>query len=411
MLNRFTTCAEYIVLSADRFVLCLAMGLAMGLAVLLASGAGQMTTQAQGLADDIVGEPPRPDATPVTQWLAEHGDDVALVCLDSATFQDDLVHRGDELFQVASVYKVVILAELARQVDAGRISPDERVSLDTLNSYYLPNSDLGAHPAWLRTLPADTSEVTLRQLAYGMIRYSSNANSDYLLTRLGTRGFATLYDMLGLQDTPLPDGTFLSLFLAMDNFVDGEVQPDSADPAQLAERRSQLEALYLSSSAWRNDQIGYWQRRREARRGNPNASMRAYALQSGFFARFGYAASAYDVLRVLNSAYDETVFSSAARGLMQQALGWRFDDDPSLRTDFVALGTKGGSFTGILTQVYYIDPIVGDPLAVAIFYRNLPRDLWRDWYNSAVWRDAIFERATSRTRCRGLSGLLQAGGG
>ncbi|MGA6580820.1 hypothetical protein, partial [Providencia sp. NPDC089923] len=48
--------------------------------------------------------------------------------------------------------------------------------------HYIANLDGGAHDAWLKTV--SPTAITLSDVAKGMIAFSSNANTDYLLTKL-----------------------------------------------------------------------------------------------------------------------------------------------------------------------------------------------------------------------------------
>lgn len=75
------------------------------------------------------------------------------------------------------------------QVDEDKLQKDRKISLNELNRYYFKNTDGGGHEAWLEALKQDggiqNNEVTLHEVAKGMITYSSNANTDYLINLLG----------------------------------------------------------------------------------------------------------------------------------------------------------------------------------------------------------------------------------
>jgi len=128
---------------------------------------------------------------------------------------ETLAINADQPFQMASVFKIPILAELLSQVDAGRRSLDDRVVLaDEMKS---PGSGV------LKELSAGTS-LTVRDLATLMIIVSDNTATDILLglvtkdavnARLRACGLERttvsmscrelLYDLVGLagaSDTP-----------------------------------------------------------------------------------------------------------------------------------------------------------------------------------------------------------------
>ena len=85
--------------------------------------------------------------------------------------------------------KIVIAVEFAKQVSEGKISRDEQISLHELEKYYVKDTDGGAHPDWLEDARerelVKNGQINLEEVAKGMIHYSSNANTTYLLDKLG----------------------------------------------------------------------------------------------------------------------------------------------------------------------------------------------------------------------------------
>lgn len=106
--------------------------------------------------------------------------------------------NADEKFQMASVFKVPVLVELFHQVQAGKISLDERVEWKDAAQYFgsgiLVTLDAGLKP-------------TLRDLATLMIIVSDNAATDMLCKRLGTTHITARMRALGLEKTSVDGGT------------------------------------------------------------------------------------------------------------------------------------------------------------------------------------------------------------
>src|SRR5690606_38690201 len=150
-------------------------------------------------------------------------------------------------------YKLVILAELARQTDLGLIDPNEAVPLADVNAYWLPNTDGHAHQMFLDTLPAEQDTLTVQAIANGMIQLSSNAAADYLFARLDLDGYPGLFRRLGLEDTDLPTRAFLGLYRAAENHDSGRADLDTLDA-----ERARLENLFLSDAGWHDAGIDYW---------------------------------------------------------------------------------------------------------------------------------------------------------
>jgi D-alanyl-D-alanine carboxypeptidase len=97
--------------------------------------------------------------------------------------------RQDQKFPLASTAKIMVAIEFAKQVAAGKINPSEMIDIADLDLYYLINTDADAHPNWKQNAMSRNElvnhQVSLLEVAKGMIWFSSNANTEYLMDRLG----------------------------------------------------------------------------------------------------------------------------------------------------------------------------------------------------------------------------------
>ncbi len=100
--------------------------------------------------------------------------------------------NGDRLFQLASVFKIPILATLYRDVEAGKLSLSQRIKITREDhvpgSGVLQELDLGV-------------EVTVKDLAMLMIIVSDNLATDQLLKLVGTEQVMAFMRELGLEQT------------------------------------------------------------------------------------------------------------------------------------------------------------------------------------------------------------------
>lgn len=104
----------------------------------------------------------------------------------------------DNPLPLASTVKIIIAIEYAKQVANGQLHADELISFDELTRFYLPKTDGGAHMAWKQLFEGKT-HVPLHEVAKGMIMYSSNANTEYLINRLGIEQINNTLYSLNLQ--------------------------------------------------------------------------------------------------------------------------------------------------------------------------------------------------------------------
>lgn len=89
---------------------------------------------------------------------------------------EQYVHLGDQLFPIASSFKLFILSELFRQIEAGLVSMDERIMLDD------SNKSIGS--GLLRYFNVGCS-LTVYDYVFLMLLYSDNSATDILLKRVG----------------------------------------------------------------------------------------------------------------------------------------------------------------------------------------------------------------------------------
>lgn len=82
---------------------------------------------------------------------------------------------ADEPVVIASVFKVLLVLEFARQVAAGQLDPRERVRVTAADR-------LGG---WGTAGCADDVELSLRDLAFFAVSVSDNSAADLLLARVG----------------------------------------------------------------------------------------------------------------------------------------------------------------------------------------------------------------------------------
>lgn len=121
----------------------------------------------------------------------------AFAKLGTGAPQLTLQHNAEKALAVGSAFKLVILAELVRETNAGRRKWDDLVTLD---GRQLPGGGYTAKPAG--------TQVSLRELATQMISISDNSATDILLHHLGRARVEAMLRVTGIADpkgmTPFP---------------------------------------------------------------------------------------------------------------------------------------------------------------------------------------------------------------
>lgn len=331
------------------------------------------------------GELETPDQ--ILQYLTQHRKDAAVVSYtvrpDGAPDPADpiLLHNADQPMPLASTIKIVVLAAYAREVTAGRLDPEAKVTLGAWEDYYLPGTDGGAHPAALAALEIPTDErgfatnpekeVTLDNLAHVMIRFSDNAATDFLMARIGRENLRATIAAAGLsgQELPLP---ILGVFLSWYNHEDGNLTSRrlrkllAMSNASYAAEVDRLTAAFQKED-WRAAELQFLLNGR---------AFSGWHLESRAAGALFPQGTAGDYGRILAGVTTGTFLSPEVSAVMRRHL-----DIPLPNQDvFLTLGFKGGALAGVLTGAYYFTPTVGDfagkPHVSVVFLRDLPA---RDW--------------------------------
>ncbi|GAB4333593.1 MAG: serine hydrolase [Flammeovirgaceae bacterium] len=117
-------------------------------------------------------------------FISQHPEKVAIMLKEN----DSLTIRlnADRKIPQAGTSNLLIAIEYAKQVAAGTINPEEKISLKTLDSC---NYFGGNHEIWVKFLQLTGKEqngmVLLSDVVKGMISFGSDANATYLMRRIG----------------------------------------------------------------------------------------------------------------------------------------------------------------------------------------------------------------------------------
>ncbi len=322
-----------------------------------------------------------PDAAlPALERLISAPGTVSLVAYQVGRESEGIYHNADQAMPLASVVKIITLIAYAEAAAEGILDPAEWISLEELNSTYLPGTDLGSHNLALAELGdrgligRDPLSVPLEEVPWMMIRHSSNAASDYIHLALGQEKIEATAIQLGLvhQTAPCP---WIGQFLVMNNneraTADDRavVQEMIADPEEYGREVMRLTRLFTSDPDFRQGELSQrWRSDISTQRlfgDNLNAqgTAREYADLIAQILRNG-----------LSSAYVNI--------LTRRALEW----PTALAANqeyFDVVGYKNGSLPGILTTVYYGQRREdGAQVVLALFFRDLPMNTYRNWRQS-----------------------------
>jgi D-alanyl-D-alanine carboxypeptidase len=325
-----------------------------------------------GPALDLVPE----SARPALERLLAAPETVGLAAFEIGYEGEGAYLNRDAPMPLASVVKIINLIAYAEAAAAAEVDPAEWISLDELGQTYLPRSDLGAHTRAVRELnernlvALDPPSTPLEEIPRMMIRHSSNAAADYLHLRLGQEAIEQTVLDLGLNNHTAPC-PWIGQFLIMANRrTPGDnhrsVKAYIDDPERYGRDAMQLAESYAYDADFR------------AAESSPGWRA-SFSTQMLFSDNLNAQASAADYAALMARLYQNGLSSDYANILVRRALEWPMDF-PVNQELFSTIGLKDGSLPGVLTTAYYAQRIEdGAPVVVVLFYRDLPRNTYRQW--------------------------------
>lgn len=328
----------------------------------------------------------------------------------------DLVDDGNAIFQnadtplvTASMMKLVVLTAYENAVAKGELDPNELVKIVDLERYYLPKTDGNAHINGLASLKIKTDDlgfaldqkavIALDEIARIMIHYSGNAETDYLIQRLG---YEKVNSIAGMQHHA-PIHSILGISLAM---MDHERPLAEGDLLQQlirdVERENyqyfdQLVDLYLNDPNWRARQIEYM--RSDGYITAANALGWEGQVRAGQLFPKGTAREYTQLMAKVSSGQ---MISQEVSSLMQKKLETIPADWPLRTFFFRRYGSKDGLTAGLINLATYGVPknggMAGKTRIVVIMTNDLPIQTW----SSQVSYQGIYFFQTDLARARGV---------
>ncbi len=131
------------------------------------------------------------------QALADGFEGVVGVAAKDLSTGREIRFNADVVFPTASTFKTVLLYELYRQVDQGKVDPSSRMVLT--DEMRVPGSGV------LQDLDAGAS-LTIKDVATLMIVVSDNAGTDQIYKLIGVDAVAKTLERLEMRNTYLPMG-------------------------------------------------------------------------------------------------------------------------------------------------------------------------------------------------------------
>jgi D-alanyl-D-alanine carboxypeptidase len=292
----------------------------------------------------------------------------------SVNDEEMIAYQSNVPRPLASVVKIVIAVEYAYQIENGDIVKEDTIPLDHLDNYYIENTDGGAHEAWLEQLEEDgkieNNAVTLHDVAKGMITFSSNANTDYLIDLLGAGNINNRIAELELQghDDVLPVAGSL---LSIDEFQKQHNNTDPMTELRNMPNKKYEELAFQISDKMKNNSISL--------EGAQDLSLNEQRVWSDRLPN----ASAENYGKLLRMIANES-FRAEVSKIMRDLMEWPMEMVEENKDHYHYLGAKGGSTAFVYNQAMYVENLDGNKIELVILMDDL-----------SIWESIMLQNHTN----------------
>jgi D-alanyl-D-alanine carboxypeptidase len=267
--------------------------------------------------------------------------------------------NGNQLMPLASAAKTTIAIEFSNQVAAKKLNANQNIAISELNKYYIP-LDGGAHAAWLKSLKKKKGDsVSLLQIAQGMIRFSSNANTEYLEDLLGLANINRNIKTLKLkQHSPYYYFTTGALMTCL--------RPENIDVEKWT---AQLEAMSMDEYRKRCETNHIKLKTDSTFIKTFSAVNLPLGIQKIWSDRL-VASTTVDYVSIMQKINSRNYFKPNVQGILDRLMEWPMAYSGN-QAAFKHLGQKGGSTAFISTDAFYVTDKNDFKLSCAFFFNNL----------------------------------------
>ncbi len=267
-----------------------------------------------------------------------------------------------KMMPLASTFKILVAVEFAKQATSDVIDKNVYVPLSELDKYYLPNTDGGAHPQWLayekQANHIRRDSVRLIDIARGMIMFSSNANTEFLMDILGINNIRSNISLFGLKNhSPIfPPPASLLMFQNPKDISEDKILKaiskfnDEDFVKHVYSLHVQLKHDYRFKASFRPQDL----------------TMR---MQQAWSDRLP-SSTTKDYVHLANVLNNRKFLSDEAYKVLSEVLEYPMENEVFKKV-FKHYGMKGGNTSFVLTNVMYLKTVNNVSMEMAIFFNHL----------------------------------------
>lgn len=323
----------------------------------------------------------------LADFIGEHPEWVSITSYnvndpDSGIYYQENVPRA-----LGATTNLFLLMEYVRQVEEGRLNPEEEISLQEIKKFALPEISENNHKKIIDTFEDGTAP--LDEVVNAMLQNSDLVSADYLWFRLGEENIRALMDTLAMPESALPlpfSGMYMRINPSLNDTSDLSDIPFStfADQAIQSARRlkDDLDFNQQVKEQFEDDRISLtFMQERDALAYFPQATTQELA----------------DLMAQL---LRKEILSPEISEQIKTKLRWPMGSEPIARS-FEDYGAIYDNRMGLLGGIDFGTSIYDGHTSVqAVFFDQLPVGFWvhmsanymqEDYQQRLIWDPALYE--------------------
>jgi D-alanyl-D-alanine carboxypeptidase len=282
----------------------------------------------------------------------------------------------DKMMPLASTVKILVAIEFANQVAKNTIDISDMVSLSELDRYYIPNTDGDAHPHWVAYEKSKghiiKDSVQLFDIARGMIMFSSNANTEFLMELLGLDNIKENIQLLGLKKHSAIYPLVASLFMYQN--------PKGKNEAEVIKGIGKLTEQQYCRYIYDMHKALAYDTLLKSKFRPQDLSMKMQKVWSDKLP----ASTTKEYVRICSILNNRAFFDDDTYAVLSGVLETVMEN-PANKTWLQHAGMKGGSTAWVLTKALYATTQQGVRIEMAYFFNNLSineSEMLTSWMNN-----------------------------
>ena len=268
------------------------------------------------------------------------------------------------ILPLASTVKIVIAMEYARQISEGIIDQNTIIPKEELDKFHVKGTDGGAHEGWLKHFN-NKDNFSLKEIAIGVITFSSNANTEYLLHYLEMDNINSIPKKYGLNYHsniyPIVSALYISNYVA-------EQDPTLTKDELLEKIKGLSDKEYVEYTLLIHQHL-------------LNKTSHPY-LQKEVKLDLNFqrvwsdrlpASTAEDYLKLMTLINNRELENSIMQKTLEDIMGYGLMASPKNKETFEFAGHKGGSTAFLYTYAAYATDRQANKTEIVLLSNNLNR--------------------------------------